>query len=56
MVGGVRGWGERELDEGDQKVQTSSFKRNKYYGCNVQHDKNNEHCCMLCMKFVESKS
>lgn len=30
-----------ELDEGDQKVQTSSYKINKYWGCyviNVQHN------------------
>ena len=24
------GWGERELHEGDQKIQTSSYKINKY--------------------------
>ena len=33
----VEGWGEGELEEGGQKVQTSSYKINKYYGCNVQH-------------------
>ena len=30
-----------ELDEGGQKVQTSSYKINKYQGCDVQHDKYN---------------
>ena len=29
-----------ELDEGSQKVQTSSYKTNKFYGCNVHHN----HC------------
>ena len=32
------GVGERELDEGGQKVQTSSYKINKYQGYNVQPD------------------
>ena len=36
-----RGWRERELDEGGQKVQTYSYKANKYQGCNVQPDKDN---------------
>ena len=35
------GLGEGELEEGGQKVQTSSYKINKYWGCNVQHDKYN---------------
>lgn len=26
-----------ELDEGSQKAQTSSYKRNKSQGCHVQH-------------------
>ena len=34
-------WGEGELDEGSQKVQTSSGKISKFQGCNVQHDKYN---------------
>ena len=34
-------WGEGELDEGSQKVQTSSYRINKYLGYNVQHDKYN---------------
>ena len=29
------------LDEGIQRVQTSSYKINKYQGCNTQHDKYN---------------
>ena len=31
----------KELDRGGQKVQTSSYKISKYYGCDVQHDKYN---------------
>ena len=27
-----------ELDEGGQRLQTPSYKINKYWGCNVQHD------------------
>lgn len=30
--------GEDKLEEGGQKVQTPSYKINKYYGCYVQHD------------------
>ena len=45
--------GERKLDDG-QKVQNSSYKINKYQRCNVQHDKYNQHCCMLHMKVVLS--
>ena len=29
---------EGKLEEGGQKVQTSSYKIKKYSGCNVQHD------------------
>ena len=47
-----RGSGEGELDEGGQKVQTSTDKINKYYRCNVQHIKDNEHCCIN-MKVVK---
>ena len=36
-----RGWWEGELDEGRQKVQTSSYKINKHEGCNTQYDKYN---------------
>ena len=42
-----RGRWEGELDEGSQRVQTPSYKVTKYKGCNVQHDKDNEHCCTL---------
>ena len=35
-----RGLGEG-LDEGGQQVQTSSYKKNKYQGCTVQHDEYN---------------
>ena len=34
----VRGWGEEELDEGCKKVQTSSYKINKYPRCDIQYD------------------
>ena len=36
-----RGLGEGELDEGNQKVQTSNYKTSKQQGCDVQHDKQN---------------
>lgn len=26
------------MDEGSEKVETSSYKINKYLGCNIQHD------------------
>ena len=35
----VVGLGEGELDEGRQQVQTSSYKMNKDWGCDVQYDK-----------------
>ena len=35
-VGG--GQGAEELDEGGQKVQTSSYEINKFWGCHVHHD------------------
>ena len=43
---GYQRWecGERELEEGSQKVPTSSYKINKYQGCYLQHDKYNQHC------------
>ena len=41
------------LDEKSQKVQTSSYKINKYCRCNVQQDKYNEHCSMFYMKVVK---
>ena len=37
--GGFQGTGEGgDMDEGDQKVQASSYKATKYQACNVQHD------------------
>ena len=33
-----QGGGVGELDEGGQKVQTSGYKINKYWGYNVQYD------------------
>ena len=32
--------GEGEVDEGGQKIQTSSCKINTFWGCNVQHGDN----------------
>lgn len=32
------GWGVKELGEGDEKIQTSSYKINNYWRYNVQHD------------------
>ena len=37
------GWGDRELDEGGQKVETSSYKISKSQGCHAQQDKYNSH-------------
>ena len=37
-----------------QKAQTSSYKISKYWGCNVQHDKYNQHCGVLCAKIKSS--
>ena len=34
-------WLSEALEEGSQKVQTLSYKINKYQGCNIQHDKYN---------------
>ena len=31
----------RGIGEGGQKVQTSNYKINKFWGCNVQHDNYN---------------
>lgn len=36
-----KGGSGRELNEGHQKVQTSSNKINKYYECNIQQDTHN---------------
>ena len=41
------------MDEGGQKVTTSSYMINKSQGCHVQHDEYKEHGCMFCMKVVE---
>ena len=30
-------WGMGEMDEGDQKIQTSIYKVNKSWACNVSH-------------------
>ena len=47
-----REWGMSKMGDGVQKVQTSNYKINKYQGCKVQHDKYNQHCCMLYMEVV----
>ena len=31
-------WGEAELDELSQKIQSSSYKLSKYQACNVPYD------------------
>ena len=38
VVARHRGKGEGEINEGDWKVQTSSYKIDKVWGCNIQHD------------------
>ena len=35
----TRGGGGQDLNEGDQKVQTFSYKINKFYRSNLQHEK-----------------
>lgn len=35
-----------ESDEINQKVQTSSYKRNKYWGGTIQYFNYNKYCCM----------
>ena len=50
---GRRKFREIKLDEGHQNLQTFSHEINKYYRCNVQHDKHNQHCCMLYMKIIK---
>ena len=37
QTGGCQGWGVDKMGEGCQKVQTSCYKINKLWGCNVQH-------------------
>lgn len=34
-------------------LQTSSYKINEYWGCNVQHDKYNSHSCVVYMEVVK---
>ena len=38
-IGGCQrwGWGAREMDEGGQKAPASSYKINKFWGCDTQH-------------------
>ena len=37
MIAGGRGWKVSETGEGGQNVQTSSYKIDKSWGCNIQH-------------------
>ena len=41
------------LDEGSHKVQTSTCKINKYWGCNVQHDNYTSYCSTVYLKAAE---
>lgn len=41
---------EGELDEGGQKVHTSSYKMNKGWGCDAQHGDCSQHCCVAYLK------
>ena len=50
MVTRGRGWEDRDLEEGGQKVQTFSCKIDKYQGCNVPHGDYSYHCCMIYRK------
>ena len=38
QIGDCQRQGMEEMKEDGQKVQTSSYKINKFWGCNVQHD------------------
>ena len=38
--------------EGGQKVETSSYKINKYWGCNV-HDDYSKQCCIVYLKVAK---
>lgn len=53
MVIRGRRWKEGELDEGDQKEETSSYTKTKYLRQNVQYDKYNEYCYILYMKAIK---
>ena len=46
MVTRGRDWGEEEVDEGSQKVQTSSYKINKDIKYNIKKIINTAVCCM----------
>ena len=41
------------MKESDQKVQTSSYKMNKYQRCNGHHDDYIQHCCLIHRKLVK---
>ena len=48
--------GEGGLDGGGQKVQTSSYKTNKYQRCDVQHEKHINAPVHYIMKVLKNKS
>lgn len=47
-----RGW-VAEMGEESQKVQTSSYKKNKYLGHNLQHEDCSEDCRMVHLNVVK---
>ena len=51
-----QGVGEGGIDEVSQKVQTSSYKINKYLRCNVQHDDYTYRCCMVYLKIAKRRN
>ena len=53
VVARGKAWGDWELDEGGQNVQTSSYQINRNQGCIIQHDEQNEHGCVFYMKVVK---
>ena len=46
--GGGRGVG--EMGKGGQKIQTSSYKTNKSWGCNVRHGDDCQQYCVVYLK------
>ena len=52
----ARGKGVREMGEGGQRVQTSSYKMNKFRGCNIQHGDHSYQCCIVYLKVAKRVS
>ena len=42
-----------EIGEGGQKIQTSSYKINKSWACNVQHDDYSQQYCTVYLKVAK---